>query len=185
VLEVSTLTGEGMDRVRRHLRPGRTIVAVGSSGVGKSSLLNALAGRTIVSTGEIRGDDARGRHTTTRRELHRVGDGMIIDTPGLRELGVLDSAGVDESFGEIGRLAAACRFSDCRHEGEPGCAIGAALDDGSLAPERLRAYRKLWREARRAEIAGDALARRAEQRRWAHLIRDGRRQSRAKRGESR
>ena len=166
VLAVSAVTREGLDRVRGHLGSGRTVVFTGSSGVGKSSIVNALAGAPLLETAAIREDDARGRHTTTRRQLIRLAEGLLIDTPGLRELGVLDGEGVATAFDDVEGVAAACRFNDCRHRSEPGCAVRAALGDGSLSADRFDAYTKLQREAQRAALATDAIARRAERKRW-------------------
>jgi ribosome biogenesis GTPase len=166
VIAVSAVTGEGLDRVRGHLGSGRTVVFTGSSGVGKSSIVNALAGAPLLETAAIREEDARGRHTTTRRQLIRLADGLLIDTPGLRELGVLDGEGVATAFDDVEGVAAACRFNDCRHRSEPGCAVRAALGDGSLSADRFDAYTKLQREAHRAALATDAIARRAERKRW-------------------
>jgi ribosome biogenesis GTPase len=171
VIAVSVVSGEGLDQVRAHLGPGRTVVFTGSSGVGKSSIVNALAGAQLLETAAIREDDARGRHTTTRRELIRLADGLLIDTPGLRELGVLDSDGVSTAFHDVEGLAGACRFNDCQHRSEPGCAVRAALRDGLLSADRFDAYTKLQREARRAVIAADALARKVERRRWTAISR--------------
>ena len=113
VIAVSVVTGEGLDAVRAHLAAGRTVVFTGSSGVGKSSIVNALAGEPLLDVAAIREDDARGRHTTTRRQLIRLADGLLIDTPGLRELGVLDGEGVSTAFEDVEGVAAACRFNDC------------------------------------------------------------------------
>jgi len=169
VLAVSALTGEGLPAVRAHLGEGRTVVFTGSSGVGKSSIVNALAGVHLLDTGGIREDDARGRHTTTRRQLVRLVDGLLIDTPGLRELGVLGGEGLSTAFEDVERLAAECRFADCAHRSEPGCAVRTALADGTLRHDRLAAYQKLEREAQRAALATDALARRAERKRWTAI----------------
>jgi ribosome biogenesis GTPase len=171
VIAVSVVTGEGLDQIRTHLGPGRTVVFTGSSGVGKSSIVNALAGEPLLETAAIREDDARGRHTTTRRQLIRLAGGLLIDTPGLRELGVLDGDGVSTAFDDIERLAAACRFADCQHRSEPGCAVRAAMDAGTIDRARFDAWRKLEREAERAAIATDALARRAERKRWSSISR--------------
>ena len=171
IIAVSSVTGEGIEEVRGHLGAGRTVVFTGSSGVGKSSIVNALAGEPLLDTGGIRLDDARGRHTTTRRQLVRLADGLLIDTPGLRELGVLDADGVATAFDDIEAVAATCRFGDCQHRSEPGCAVRAALDDGTLEAGRLEAYQKLQREARRAALATDAIARRAERKRWTAMTR--------------
>jgi ribosome small subunit-dependent GTPase A len=163
VLPVSSVTGEGMDAVRGLLGPGRTGAMVGPSGVGKSSLANALAGRTLAATREIR-DDGRGRHTTTARELHLLPDGgLLIDTPGMRELALYDDGdGVDTAYADVAVLAEDCRFRDCAHRTEPGCAIAAAIDDGRLDPARLTAWRKLQAEAHRQLLRMDARARAAE-----------------------
>jgi ribosome biogenesis GTPase len=163
VLAVSSVTGQGMDAVRGLLGPGRTAAMVGPSGVGKSSLANALAGRTLAETGEIRGD-GRGRHTTTARELHLLpGGGLLVDTPGMRELALYDDAdGVDTAYADVAELAALCRYRDCAHRSEPGCAVAAALDDGRLDPARFMAWRKLQAEAHRQLLRLDARARAQE-----------------------
>jgi ribosome biogenesis GTPase len=120
---------------------------LGPSGVGKSSLINALVGQARQATREVRAVDEKGRHTTSCRELIEVGEGYLIDTPGMREVGMWEaSAGIDGAFGEVEELAARCRFRDCAHAGEPGCAVTAALDDGELAPDRLASYLHLRRE---------------------------------------
>ena len=169
VIAVSVVTGEGLDAVRSHLGAGRTVVFTGSSGVGKSTIVNALAGEPLLATAAIREDDARGRHTTTRRQLIRLVNGLLIDTPGLRELGVLDGDGVSTAFDDIERLAATCRFADCQHRSEPGCAVRAAMAAGTLDRSRFDAWGKLEREAARAAMATDALARRAERKKWSAI----------------
>ncbi len=163
VLAVSSATGEGVDRVQALLGPGRTGAMVGPSGVGKSSLANALCGRLVAPTREIR-DDGRGRHTTTARELHLLpGGGLLIDTPGMRELGLYeDRDGVDTAYADVAELAAGCRFRDCGHRTEPGCAIAAAIDGGRLDPARLTGWRTLQAEAHRRQLRVDARARAAE-----------------------
>jgi ribosome biogenesis GTPase len=170
---VSAATGFGLGGLAALLGDGRTAALMGSSGVGKSTLVNALAGERVEATAPVRDDDARGRHTTTRRHLVRVpGRGLILDTPGMRELGIADDAtdGLDATFADIDRLAAACRFGDCRHDREPGCAVRGAIADGSLDEGRLDSRRKLDRELARAERQHDSRAR-AERRRQYRLIR--------------
>ena len=146
---VSTRTGYGLEGLTRYTQPGKTLVFLGSSGVGKSSLVNALAGDTVMAVGGIREDDSKGRHTTTHRQLLMLESGaMIIDTPGMRELGMWDvSEGLGEAFADVEQFIGKCRFSDCRHESEPGCAIKAAIAGGELDIARWESYRKLKEEA--------------------------------------
>jgi ribosome small subunit-dependent GTPase A len=164
LVAVSSVTGEGLDVVRGLLPTGRTGAMVGPSGVGKSSLVNALAGESIVETGGIRESDGRGRHTTTARELHLLpGGGLLVDTPGMRELALYDDGeGVDTAYADVAVLAADCRFRDCQHRTEPACAVAAAIDDGRLDPARYSAWRKLQAEAHRQLLRVDARARAAE-----------------------
>ncbi len=163
VLAVSSATGEGLDAVRALVGPGRTVAMVGPSGVGKSSLANALAGELVAGTQDIR-EDGRGRHTTTARELHVLpGGGLLVDTPGMRELGLYeDRDGIATAYADVAALAAGCRFRDCAHRTEPGCAIAAAIDEGRLDPARLLGWRKLEAEAHRQQLRVDARARAAE-----------------------
>ena len=166
---IAAREGTGVEALARdHLGAGTTAVVLGSSGAGKSTLLNALLGEARARTGAVRSDDAKGRHTTTHRELHRLpGGGLLIDTPGIRSLGV---AGADEglgtAFADVIDLASGCRFADCRHEGEPGCEVLAAVADGRLDEDRLASHRKLEREAAHVARQSDRLLREAEAKRW-------------------
>ena len=146
---VSARTGYGLPRLNAYLQPGNTVVFLGSSGVGKSSLVNALAGEEIMAVNAIREDDSKGRHTTTHRQLIRLKSGvMIIDTPGMRELGMWDvSEGLADAFADVEQFLGRCRFSDCRHQREPGCAIKAAIAAGELDIARWESYQKLKEEA--------------------------------------
>ena len=146
---VSAHTGQGLNRLNAYLQPGKTVVFLGSSGVGKSSLVNALAGQEIMAVSAIREDDSKGRHTTTHRQLIRLDSGvMVIDTPGMRELGMWDTAeGLADAFADVESYLGRCRFSDCRHESEPGCAIKAAIAAGELDPMRWESYKNLKEEA--------------------------------------
>ena len=146
---VSAHTGYGLPRLNAYLLPGTTVVFLGSSGVGKSSLVNALAGEEIMAVSAIREDDSKGRHTTTHRQLIRLKSGvMIIDTPGMRELGMWDvSEGLADAFADVEQFLGRCRFSDCKHEREPGCAIKAAIAAGELELSRWESYQKLREEA--------------------------------------
>jgi ribosome biogenesis GTPase / thiamine phosphate phosphatase len=148
VLAVSALTGEGLEALSVHLPAGRTAVLLGSSGVGKSTLVNALTGAELMATRAIIEDGARGRHTTTHRELILLpSGGLILDTPGMRELALWDAeAGVQAAFADVEALAQGCRFSDCAHGREPGCEVRAALEDGRLDAARWRGFQKLQRE---------------------------------------
>jgi|CXWL01.1.fsa_nt_gi ribosome biogenesis GTPase len=168
VLTLSALTGDGLDGLDAWLTPGSTAVLLGSSGAGKSTLLNALAGRALMDTGAIRASDERGRHTTTHRELFRLPSGaLLIDTPGMRELGLLavDEA-LDASFEDVTALLQNCRFGNCTHANEPGCAILAALEQGALGHDRWQAYLKLQRELAFAARKDDASAEAANRARW-------------------
>lgn len=154
VYAVSAKTGYGIDKLSEYLKPRKTIVFLGSSGVGKSSLVNAFAGEEIMAVKEIREDDSRGRHTTTHRQLIMLPCGVIvIDTPGMRELGMWDvSTGLGEAFTDVESYFGKCRFSDCQHNSEPGCAIKEAIANGELPYERWASYLQIKEEAK---FAGD------------------------------
>jgi ribosome biogenesis GTPase / thiamine phosphate phosphatase len=163
---ISSVTGAGLDAVR--LRPGQTAVILGRSGAGKSTLVNALAGVDVMATNAIREADGRGRHTTVHRELIVLPDGgMIIDTPGLRSIGLYDADdGLAQVFSDIDELATGCRFHDCGHDSEPGCAVRGAVESGDLPRRRLESWRKLQREARWIASRTDARIRAEEARKW-------------------
>ncbi|WP_431904598.1 ribosome small subunit-dependent GTPase A [Micromonospora carbonacea] len=148
VLPVSAERGDGLDALRPHVAPGRTLALLGPSGAGKSSLVNALAGAVVMPTQAIRRVDGKGRHTTTWRALVPVpGGGAVLDTPGVRAVGLLDgAAGLDRAFADIAALAAGCRYGDCAHDAEPGCAVRDALAAGELAVRRYDSWRRLQRE---------------------------------------
>ena len=159
---VSVRSGDGLDAVRGYLPQGVTGALLGPSGVGKSTLVNALVADDVLATGDV-ARDGSGRHTTTRRELILVpGGGLVVDNPGMRELHLwLADDGLEDAFDDIAELAAGCRFSDCRHEGEPGCAVAEAISAGKLDSERLTSYRELQRELAELE---ERLARRERSR---------------------
>jgi ribosome biogenesis GTPase len=157
VVRASAATGAGLDELRAHILPGRTVAFIGSSGVGKSSLTNRLLGRDVQAVAGLRNDD-RGRHTTTARQLIELADGgLLIDTPGMRELGLLDEEGIDTTFTDVAAFAERCRFRDCTHTAEPVCAVIAAAEAGDLPADRLASYRKLVREVAAAGRASDPL----------------------------
>ena len=164
---ISSVSGEGMASLDVYVRSGQTVALLGSSGAGKSTLLNRLAGGEWQRTGEVRARDSRGRHTTTRRELIVLpGGGLVIDTPGLREIQPWESkAGERAAFEDVERLAAECRFGDCSHEGEPGCAVRAAVAEGVLAAGRLESYLRMRRERLQLEVRLDKRARSEQERR--------------------
>ena len=181
---VSGVTGQGCDALRARLRIGTTAVLLGSSGVGKSTLVNRFAGRELMAVKETRADDDEGRHTTSHRELILLpGGGIVIDTPGLRELQLWDggAGAVEEAFSDIDELTSACRFNDCSHNTEPDCAVQAALLSGALSRERHASWLKLQRELRAIALRADARLRREEKRKWQQRTRDGRARAKHKR----
>lgn len=166
LIPVSAMTGEGLDRLRAEFTEGATLACFGASGVGKSTLINALLGEQRMATAPIRADDGRGRHTTVTRELFPLGNGVtVIDMPGIRALSTVASAdAVNEVFADVAQLAAGCRFVDCAHDAEPDCAVRAAVAAGELSEARLGSYRKLLSEAARQQRRADPLEQRAEPR---------------------
>jgi len=150
VYAVSAKTGYGLDTLSEYFKPRKTIVFLGSSGVGKSSLVNALAGEEIMAVNDIREDDSKGHHTTTHRQLIILNSGvMIIDTPGMRELGMWDvTVGLSEAFADVEQYFGKCKFPDCKHQSEPGCAVKSAFASGELPEERWNSYLRLKHEAK-------------------------------------
>jgi ribosome biogenesis GTPase / thiamine phosphate phosphatase len=175
---ISNLTGDGVDALTQYFEDNRTVAALGSSGVGKSSLVNRLAGEEVMATGDLRAD-GRGRHTTSNRQLLLLpGGGLFLDTPGMRELRLWESEeGLAAAFDDVAAVAAACRFNDCAHETEPGCAVRAALADGALDPERLASWRKLQRELRHLAVKQDARLRSQARKERARFARSRRKAS--------
>ncbi|MEL7210082.1 MAG: ribosome small subunit-dependent GTPase A, partial [Actinomycetota bacterium] len=182
VMTVSAAGGDGIADLRARVAD-RTIVLFGESGAGKSTLLNALAGEDLADTGAVREGDSKGRHTTTARTLHRLpSGGCVIDTPGVRAVGLsADTDAVEATFEDIGDLASSCRFRDCRHESEPGCAVKAAVEAGTLAADRLEAFLRLRNEAEGTALRNDVVARRREERRFGRITREAQRHKRPRR----
>jgi len=168
---VSARTGQGLDALRAHIGVGRTAAFLGSSGVGKSTLINRLIGRDVQRTADVRESDSKGRHTTTHRELVVLpGGGLLIDTPGMRELQLWDvSSGLDEAFDDVTAIGVDCRFRDCTHDTEPHCAVKAAVDEGRLSAERLANYQRLRREVSARPVDEADIKAAAERRREGRI----------------
>jgi len=171
MIVLSTITGGGLSEVRSLLGPGRTGVLIGSSGVGKSTLLNTLAGSELGRTREVRTSDGRGQHTTSTRELFLLPEGgCLIDTPGIREVGLLaGSTDLQGAFSDIEALAEGCRYRDCAHGGEPGCAVHAAMTEGLLDPQRHERFLRLRREVEYTAARTDERLWRERERRWRDI----------------
>lgn len=164
---------DGLAELMPHLRDGETSSFVGSSGVGKSTLVNSLLGEARQVTADVRESDARGRHTTTHREMFLLpGGAIVIDTPGMREFQLWDEGGGLAAFGDIEELGATCRFRDCSHESEPGCAVVAAVDRGELSEARLESWRRLQREVAFQQIRTDTAARREQGKRFSRVVKE-------------
>lgn len=186
VIAMSTPKGLGLDQVREYLKPGQSVVLLGSSGVGKSTLANALLENEVLEVGEIRADDSKGRHTTTRRQLFQLSTGaLLIDTPGMREIHLTDhDTGVAELYDEVEALTAHCKFSNCQHSTEPGCAIRSALSSGALTQETWAGYEKLKREAQFRRRKEDPAEAAREKNKWKKIHKEQKANYKARKKDS-
>lgn len=182
VIQISALHNQGLDALAPYLQPGQTVALLGSSGVGKSTLTNQLIGEEIQAVQSVRADDSRGRHTTTSRQLICLPSGAVfIDTPGMRELQLwTTTSGVSTTFADIETLAMQCRFRDCQHQQEPGCAVQAALADGQLDVQRLHSYQKLQREEAYLHRKQDQKAQFNTKARWKQMTKSMRQRQKGK-----
>jgi ribosome biogenesis GTPase len=181
ILVISSTTGVGVESLQPYLGSGNTVVLLGSSGVGKSTLINCLLKAEVQKTLDIRAGDDRGRHATTHRRLFPLpAGGALIDTPGMREFQLWEAGGLDDAFKEVGQLAAYCRFRDCTHQSEPGCAVKRAIADGEMESERLWSFQKLKRELEYNDRRKDAAAQSELKKRWKQMHKAMRRDSRSK-----
>ncbi|WP_299410057.1 ribosome small subunit-dependent GTPase A [Acaryochloris sp. IP29b_bin.148] len=181
VIQISALHHQGLEALESYLQPGQTVALLGSSGVGKSTLTNQLMEEEIQAVQAVRADDSRGRHTTTSRQLMGLPSGaVLIDTPGMRELQLWTTSGVSQTFAEIETLATQCRFRDCQHQQEPGCAVQAALADGRLDIQRLQSYQKLQREEAYLQRKQDQKAQLNTKARWKQITKSMRRRQNSK-----
>jgi ribosome biogenesis GTPase len=184
VVVASAVHHEGMERIRACISPGVTAAFVGSSGTGKSTIINVLSGEETMATGATRSRDGRGCHTTSHRQLIMLPrGGLLIDTPGMRELQMFDEEGIDSVFADIEVFSGRCRFRDCRHESEPGCAVKQAVEIGEISPERLEHYLQLQKEAQAYELRHNEHKRRKAERVWGQLYDEAARIRRWKHGE--
>lgn len=171
IICVSSFSGEGLEELWTYIAPKKTVVFLGSSGVGKSTLLNVLYGEELMKVNSIRENDSKGRHTTTHRQLVKLkNESMIIDTPGMREIGMWEvSEGLEIVFEYINILSKSCRFKDCKHEREPGCAVKVALESGELSKERWDNYNKLKKESIFAESKENIKVRQENKAKWKNI----------------